>query len=110
MYRVSLSEKMQRNIYIPYHSNILDTVVLSNLRRGTAASFLSLSLSPRSLFPFCLFPLSLPHTHTHSLSLLLSFILFLYREPAGRGQGESPGAAGGLFEGAADGEQEKDCI
>ena len=50
-----------------------------------------------------------------SLSLTLSLSFFLSLSPFGgqarRGQGESPRAAGGLLEGAADGEQEKkDCI
>jgi len=44
-----------------------------------------------------------------TLSLFLSFVLFLslFGGQAGRGQGESPRAAGGLLEGAADGEQER---
>ena len=42
-----------------------------------------------------------------SLSLSFSFFLLLIAGQAGRGQGESPRAAGGLLEGAADGERER---
>ena len=49
-----------------------------------------LSLFPSSFLSYC---------------LSLSFLLILGQ--AGRGQGESPRAAGRLFEGAADGERER---
>ena len=42
-----------------------------------------------------------------SFCLFLSFFPFSSSGQAGRGQGESPRAAGGLLEGAADGERER---
>jgi len=63
-------------------------------------------------FVLSLSPMASSTSLSLTLSLFLSFFLFLslFGGQAGRGQGESPRAAGGLLEGAADGEQEKDCI
>jgi len=66
------------------------------------ARFLTVSLS-FLLFPFLVFRFP-------PFPFLLSFspsFLPLIMGQAGRGQGESPRAAGGLFEGAADGERER---
>jgi len=68
--------------------------------RGYAVSLVTLfcpSLSFRQSFFFSL----------SSLSFFLSLFFSFLGGQAGRGQGESPRAAGGLLEGAADGEQER---
>jgi len=49
---------------------------------------------------------SMKRHHHHHQGQVFPF-LFLFAGQAGRGQGESPQAAGGLFEGAADGERER---
>ena len=63
--------------------------------------------------PFLSFCLFLMSSLSLSLTLFLSFFLsfsFSSRGTGRAGAGESPRAAGGLLGGAADGEQEKDCI
>jgi len=73
--------------------------------RGEGGGRYMVSLGPLNC-PFLLALFLSTVTLFFSLSLFLSFSS-LFEGQAGRGQGESPRAAGGLLEGAADGERER---
>jgi len=83
------------------------TVPLATLSFPSLFPFSLSYVNPRESYviPFESFSFFLSFFLPSFLSFILSLSLLVGQ--AGRGQGESPRAAGGLLEGAADGEQER---